>query len=115
MTYDIGSTGATILVGFAFGFGAIAQLILGQSRSGWLWLAGAIGWAVGAIFMSEVLFATATVDEIQPIIDGLPFDEALLGGLICGVVLVALAWFLARPASVGEPRAPRSTMGAKPV
>jgi hypothetical protein len=115
MTYDIGSTGQIILLGFAFGFGAIAQLILGRSRSSWLWLAGAVGWAAGAIFASEVLFATATVDEIQPIIDGLAFDEALLGGLIGGVVLVAIAWLVARPVSLAEPRVPRQTMGPKAV
>jgi len=115
MTYDIGSTGQIIVLGFAFGFGAIAQVILGRSRSSWFWLAGALGWAVAAVFASEVLFATATVDQIQPIIDGLAFDEALLGGLLGGVVLVAIAWFLARPANVAEPRAPRPTMGPKPV
>jgi len=46
--------------------------------------------------MSEVLFATATEDEIQPIVDGLAFDEALLGGLVGGLVAVAATWLVAR-------------------
>lgn len=44
--------------------------------------------------MSEVLFATATVDQIQPIIDGLAFDESLLGGLIGGVLVTLVGRFL---------------------
>ena len=114
MTYDIGSTGLIILIGFSFGFGAIAQLILGRSRTSWLWIAGAIGWAIGAIFASEVLVGTMTEAEIQPIIDGLAFDEALLGGLIGGLVLVAATWLLVRPARLDVPRS-TSTMGPKPI
>ena len=44
--------------------------------------------------MSEVLFAAATVDEIQPIIDGLAFDESLLGGAIAGVVALAVTRYV---------------------
>jgi hypothetical protein len=96
MTYDLGSTGLQILLAFAFGFGAIAQLIVGVSRTRWLWLLEAAGWFVGGLFFSEVLFGKATVDEIQPIIDGLAYDEALLGGLIGGLVVAAVTWFVSR-------------------
>ena len=115
MTYDIGGTGFTILVAFSVGFGAIAQLIVGRSRSSWLWLAGAIGWAAGAIVASEGLVGSMTAAEIQPIIDGLAFDEALLGGLIGGVLFVALAWSLARPSDIGVPRPPLPTIGPRPI
>ena len=81
---------------FALGFGAVAQLIVGDRASRWLWVVAAAGWVVGAVFMSEVLFATATQDEIQPIIDGLAFDEALLGGLVGGVVAAAATWAATR-------------------
>ncbi len=96
MQYDLGSTAQIILIFFAIGFGAIAQLIVGDRATRWLWLTAAAGWLVGAIFMSEVMFATATEDEIQPIVDGLAFDEALLGGLVGGLVAVALTWAAAR-------------------
>ena len=96
MQYDLGSTAQVILIFFAIGFGAIVQLILGDRATRWVWLTGAVGWLVGGLFMSEVLFATATEDEIQPIIDGLAFDEALLGGLLGGLVAVVATWLVAR-------------------
>ena len=96
MEYDLGSTAQIILIFFAVGFGAVAQLILGKRATRWVWLTGAIGWLLGAVFVSEVLFATATEDEIQPIVDGLAFDEALLGGLVGGLVAVAATWLVAR-------------------
>jgi hypothetical protein len=92
MQYDLGLTGLGILIVLSLGFGIIAQ-ILGRAETRWLWLIGAAGWFVGGLYMSEVLFATATEDEIQPIIDGLAFDEALLGGLIGGVVATVVARF----------------------
>lgn len=102
MQYDLGSTAQTIVILFAIGFGAVAQLVVGTRASRWVWLAGAIGWVVGAVFMSEVLFATATVDEIQPIIDGLAFDEALLGGLVGGLVGAGLTWAATRGAGASH-------------
>ncbi len=95
MHYDLGDIGFQILLAYSFGFGAIAQLIAGTKRTHWLWLAGAIGWFFGGLVMSEAVFGTMTIDEIQPIIDGLAYDEALLGGLLVGVVTVLVTWFLA--------------------
>jgi hypothetical protein len=100
MTYNLESVGLTILVGFSFGFGAIAQLVVGNRASGWLWLVGAAGWFVGGIVASEIIVGTMTVEEIQPIIGGLAFDEALLGGLIGGLIAVAATWFFARSTNV---------------
>jgi hypothetical protein len=42
------------------------------------------------------MFATYTEDEIQPIIDGLAFDEALLGGIVVGLVVAGVTWLLTR-------------------
>ena len=98
MQYDLGVTGLGILLVLSLAFGIIAQ-IAGRAESNWLWLIGAAGWFLGGLFMSEVLFATATEEEIQPIIDGLAFDEALLGGLIGGL----LAMFGARYATGSSP------------
>ena len=90
MQYDLGLTGLGILLVLSLAFGIIAQLA-GRAESDRLWLIGAAGWFIGGLFMSEVLFATATVDEIQPIVDGLAFDEALLGGLIGGLLATGIA------------------------
>ncbi len=94
--YDLGSTAQVILIFFAIGFGAVAQLVMGKRATGWLWLTGALGWIAGSVFVSEVLFATATEEEIQPIVDGLAFDEALLGGLVGGLLAVVATWLVAR-------------------
>ena len=93
MQYDLGLTGLAILTILSLGFGIIAQLA-GRAESRWLWLIGAGGWFFGGLFASEVLFATATEDEIQPIVDGLAFDEVLLGGLIGGALATVAARFV---------------------
>jgi chorismate synthase len=103
MQFDLGSTAQVIVAFFALGFGAVAQLIVGDRASRWLWVVAAAGWVVGAVFMSEVLFASATQDEIQPIIDGLAFDEALLGGLVGGVVAAAATWAATRQVPATRP------------
>ena len=108
MVYDIGNYGTQILLGFALGFGAIAQVLAGRSANRWLWLAGVVGWLGGGIVASEVLVGTMTAEEIQPIIDGLAFDEALLGGLVGGIVTFLAARFLtprSSPAPTSHPRA----------
>jgi len=60
---------------------------------------------LGGLIASEVVWATATEEELQPVIDGLALDESLLGGVIVGVPVVLVTWFVARrsrhqPASV---------------
>lgn len=103
MTYNLESLGLTILIGFSFGFGAIAQLIVGHRASSWLWLVGAAGWFVGGIVASEIIVGTMTVEEIQPIVGGLAFDEALFGGLIGETLFVAVGWFLTRTTAAARP------------
>lgn len=96
MVFDLGVQGFGILLVSSLVFGAAAQVILGRGTTPWMWLIGAVAWFVGGLWMSEVLFATATVDEIQPIIDGLALDESMLGGLIVGIPVVLVTWFVAR-------------------
>jgi hypothetical protein len=93
--FDLGLQGLGILAACSLGFGLVAQII-GRSATRWMWLIAALGWFIGGLFMSEVAFATSTVDEIQPIIDGLAFDESLLGGLIVGTLAALAAWIMAR-------------------
>ncbi len=93
MQFNLGLQGLAILTAMSLGFGLIAQVV-GRAETRWLWLIAACGWFVGGLFMSEVVFATATTDEIQPIIDGLAFDEALLGGLTVGVLVTLVARYV---------------------
>ena len=94
MTFDLGIQGLAILIGCSLLFGAACQVVA-WSRTHWMWLTAAIGWFVGGLLASEVVWGTLTVDEIQPIIDGLAFDESLLGGLLVGVPVAIATWFVA--------------------
>jgi hypothetical protein len=96
MVFDMGLTGLGILVALALAFGAVAQVITWKTSTRWMWLIGAAAWFIGGLFVSEVMFATHTEDEIQPIIDGLAFDEALLGGLVVGLAVALATWFVTR-------------------
>ena len=95
MQYDLGPTALAILVAMSLGFGVIAQIPFWKTTH-WMWLIGAVGYFVGALLMSEVVFATATEAELQPQIDGLSFDESMLGGLLLGVPVVIVTWFILR-------------------
>ncbi|HEX5014198.1 MAG TPA: hypothetical protein VFV72_08570 [Candidatus Limnocylindrales bacterium] len=84
MQWEIGLQGVGILLVISLVFGLLVQ-VGGRAESRWLWLVAATGWFVGGLIASEYVFGTMTIDEIQPIVDGLAFDEALLGGLIVGI------------------------------
>jgi hypothetical protein len=93
MQFDLGLTGLGLLAAISVVFGLVAHLSL-RAETRWLWLIAACAWFVGGLFMSEVVFAKAAVDEIQPIIDGLALDESLLGGLVAGVFVALFARYL---------------------
>jgi hypothetical protein len=95
MEYDLGFQALAILAGLSLVFGVVAHLVLGRGTR-WMWLIGAIGYFVGGLIASEVIFSWATMEELQPQIDGLSFDEALLGGFVVGLPAVLAAWFLSR-------------------
>lgn len=96
MQFDLGLQGLGILVAVSFVFGVLAQLLLGRGTTRWMWLIGAVAWFIGGFVASEVVWGDATEQELQPIIDGLALDESLLGGLVVGVPVVVLTWFVAR-------------------
>lgn len=93
---DLGLQGLGILIIMSLAFGAIAQALTWRSATHWLWLIGAVAWFVGGLFMSEVVFAGATENELQPVIDGLAFDEALLGSLLVGIPVAIVTWYVTR-------------------
>lgn len=96
MHFDLGLQGLGILLGTSLIFGVAAQIVFLKSAPRWLGIVGAAAWFVGGLIASEVVWGTLTEKDIQPIIDGLAFDESLLGGLIVGVPSVLVAWFLMR-------------------
>ena len=97
MNYDLGLQGLALLIIPALLFGLVAQLLAWRSASHVIWLIGAIAWFVGGLFASEVLFGSETTEEnLQPLIDGLLWDEALIGGFVTGMIAVIAAWLATR-------------------
>jgi hypothetical protein len=96
MNFDMGLYGLGVLAALSVGFGALAGAVTWRSASHWVGPIGAAAFFLGGLFMSEVWFGTATEAELQPNIDGLSFDEALLGGLVLGLVATIVAWLLTR-------------------
>lgn len=82
MQYDLGLSGLGLLILMSVIFGILAQFV-GRSTTSWLWLISGAGFFVGGLIASEVIWAGA---DVQPIIDGLSFDEVLLGGLVGGLI-----------------------------
>jgi len=101
--FDLGLQGLAILVVISLGFGVIAQLVAGRRTTRWLWLVGATAWFIGGLVASEVVFASATQEELQPIIDGLCFDEALLGGLLVSLPVVIVTAYATRRGGLHGP------------
>ena len=102
MHLDIGLAGVGLLAIISLVFGVLAHLVV-RSGSGWMWLIATVGWFVGGFVASEVVWGTMTEGDIQPIIDGLAFDESLLGGLILGVAVVAITRLVAGPDREARP------------
>jgi len=97
MQIDLGLQGLALLIIPALIFGLAAQAIVWRSATHWMWLIGAAAWVVGGFIASEVILGGETTEaNYQPLIDGLLWDEALLGGLVTGIVAVVVTWFATR-------------------
>jgi hypothetical protein len=90
MQWDLGLQGLGVLVLMSLAFGGIAQLIGGRAITRWLWLIVAAAYFLAGLFISEVWFGWATGKELQPNVDGLSFDEVLIG-LVPGILAVLVA------------------------
>jgi len=102
MEFDLGIQGLGILLALAIGVGLVAQF-LPRAGTQWSGVIAGVAAFVGGLFVSEVMFAGATEAELQPVIDGLAFDEALLGTIVVGLVAVLVTRFLAHGAPFGRP------------
>ena len=95
MQWDLGPAGIALLAVMSLGFGAFTQAVFWNRADLWVGAAAAVVAFVVGIVISEGLFGWATVEELQPNIDGLSFDETLIGFLV-GVPIVLLARVLVR-------------------
>ena len=95
MHLDIGLQGFGVLAAFSLSFGLIAQLVLWRSTTHWLWLIASGTFFIAGLLISEVWFGSATEGELQPNIDGLSRDEALLA-LIPASIAVRITWAFGR-------------------
>ena len=96
MHWDLGVLGIVLLLAMSLGFGLLAQLVAGRVKTAtrWLWLIAAGAFFVVGLVASEVWFGWATEEELQPNIDGLSFDEALLFGLLAGIASVVITRYV---------------------
>lgn len=96
MGWDLGLQGIGVLVLMSLAFGVFVQLVFWGVARRWIWLAVAgVSFACG-VFISEVWFGWATERDLQPNIDGLSFDEVLLGFLVAGALVLAARLIYAR-------------------
>ena len=98
MQWDLGVNGLLYLAAMSLGFGVLAAVFVGNGTAYRLWT-GAIAtvacFGVGLV-VSEGLFGWATEEELQPNIDGLSRDEAMLAGVITTTLVVLVMRYLAR-------------------
>lgn len=98
MQWDLGLGGLAVLASMSLGFGVAAGLLVGRDVVYRMWALGitTVACFVFGIFTSEVLFGWATEKDLQPNIDGLSSDEALLSSVLVTVVVVLVMRYVAR-------------------
>lgn len=95
MQWDLGLQGLGVLLLLSLGFGAFTQVVFLGRATWWVSLVATAAFFVGGLLISEVWFGWATAADLQPNIDGLSFDEVLIGYAI-GVPVVLLVRYLTR-------------------
>jgi hypothetical protein len=90
MEWDLGLQGLGVLALLSLGVGLAAQGIAARYTTRWIGVIAATAYFVVGLLISEVWFGWATEEELQPNIDGLSFDEVLLGVVpAIGLALIA--------------------------
>ncbi len=92
MQWNLGLQALGVLLLMSLAFGAFAQLVFWRRATWWVGVVAAVGSFLGGILISEVMFGWATVEELQPNIDGLSFDEVVIGYLLGGLLVLALRY-----------------------
>ena len=96
---SLGLGGWIALIIGALVFGAVAQFV-GETRTGFEWLADAIAVGFGAIVASEFIVAWRT---FEPTWDGLAIVPAVVGGLVFGLVVEVATRYLTGGTYSGRP------------
>jgi len=104
MEWDLGIGGVALLGAMALGFGLTAQALFWRSTPHWLWAAGAGAFFVLGLLISEVWFGWATEEDLQPNIDGLSFDEVLIGLFPALALVLAVRYMTLRRRKRGAAR-----------
>jgi hypothetical protein len=112
MQWDLGIQGIGLLIVLSLAFGLFTQALFWNRASLWLGVIAAGVSFVGGILISEGLFGWATAKDLQPNIDGLSFDEVVLG-FLAGVVIVLVARYVTR--SAGTPLGGTGRGGHQPM
>jgi hypothetical protein len=81
VNYDLGIVGVGLLILLSLGFGFLAQIV-GTPGTSWDWLAAGLGFLIGGLVASEMVFGGQVG---RPVIDGLSFDATLIGGGVVGL------------------------------
>jgi hypothetical protein len=83
LAINLGYAGWIAIVAGALLFGIVAQFI-GETRTGYEWLADGIAAGLGAVIASEFIISART---FEPVWDGLAIVPALIGGIALGLVV----------------------------
>ena len=98
MEWDVGPQGLAVLAAMALAFGAVAELLLAQLLGRHVWHVASLAMFALGLVISEAWFGWATEEELQPNIDGVSFDEVLIGLLLCVAGVIATRFLLRRRA-----------------
>ena len=101
MQWDLGLWGLAVLTAMSLVFGVVAQIVLWRLTTHWLWLISGLTFFVSGLILSEWIFGSATVQDLQPNVDGLSFDETLLA-IVPGLIAVGLTWYVTRRSTAGS-------------
>lgn len=108
MEWDLGIEGLALLAAMSLGFGLVAGVLVGGSAAHRL-----LGVAITTVaccgvglLVSEWMFGWATEEELQPNIDGLSRDEALLSSVLTTAIVVLVMRRVARGAGSGRGPSP---------
>jgi uncharacterized membrane protein YeaQ/YmgE (transglycosylase-associated protein family) len=99
LAIGLGLGGWILLIVGALVFGAVAQFI-GETRTGYEWLAAGFAAGIGALVASEFIVAWRT---FEPVWDGLALAPALAGGLVVGIVIEVATRYLTGGTYSGRP------------
>ena len=113
MQWDLGTQALAYLAAMSIVFGLLAGLLVGGDLVRRLWSTAGTSVACFGVglLVSEWMFGWATEEDLQPNIDGLSRDEALLAGVLTTAIVVLGVRYVARRRSATAPAAGKHLLG----